>query len=155
MKILGWLATYALPIAILAFGTVTQGDDRPWLVALLLFAPIVVIGLLILILGHRDLYRNRWFALPHVITLYAGVAKLPNYWVAVTFGGDHIGAGFSKEYLDTFVPESWHLYWAPVMTILLMMVIGLSVLAFQSRWAEQNGAGKTDPQSGSQAQVKR
>jgi len=41
MNAIAWLLTYLLPIALVAFGTVTQGDDDPWRLSFFIFAPVV------------------------------------------------------------------------------------------------------------------
>ena len=113
--ITGWLLTYFLPWAILAFSTVTQGDDGPWMFSLFCIAPVVALGFALLAFSWRDLSQWRWFGAFHVITIVIAARTLPGYWERVTLARDHIGAGWSADYIGSFQPKWWHFWWAPLL----------------------------------------
>lgn len=131
------ILTYALPLAIIACGTVTQGDDGPWQFSLFILAPLAAIGAVILWIRRSDIRKLRWMSVIHIVTLIAAVRVLPGYWSRVTIAGDHIGAGFSRAYVGAFHPEPWHSWWAPTMTGLSMAIAALVIYAFIHRKAEQ------------------
>ncbi len=155
MNTLAWILTYALPLAIIACGTVTQGDDGPWRFSLFILAPLVAIGAAILWVRRSDIRRLRWMSVIHIVTLIAAVRVLPEYWSRVTIAGDHIGTGFNRDYVGAFHPEKWHSWWAPTMTGLSMAIAALVIYAFIQRKAEQavpsdghkpsSSASTTDP----------
>lgn len=141
MNALAWLLTYALPIALIAFGTVTQGDDDAWWGSLFIIAPVATIGCLMLSLTSGSIRRYRWMSVFHLVTVLLASTILPGYWVRVTIARDHIGAGFSTDYVRSFDPELWHFWWAPVMTGLVAWVIFLTVRAFRTKQeAQQAGS---------------
>ncbi len=128
-----WLLTYLLPWALLAFGTVTQGDDGPWMFSLFFYAPMIALGFLLLAVRWRDLPRDRWFGCFHIITLVVAARVLPAYWQRVTLARNHIGAGFSADYIGSFEPEWWHSFWAPTMTLLVFCAVLVNILAWFRR----------------------
>ena len=140
MNPLAWLLTYALPIALIAFGTVTQGDDDAWWGSLFVFAPVATVGCLILALTVRSVRCYRWMSTPHLLTALLAIKLLPGYWTRVTIARDHIGAGFSPDYVGAFDPELWHFWWAPVMTALVAWVIFLAVRAFRTKKEAEQAA---------------
>ena len=133
MNAVGWLLTYSLPIALIAFGTVTQGDDDAWRVSLFLLSPIAVIGCLMLSILRKKAKSFRWMGAIHIITILLAVVILPGYWARVTIARDHIGAGFNSDYVGAFEPEIWHCWWAPVMTLLVVWVALLGGCAFRTK----------------------
>ena len=137
MNTLGWLLTYTLPVAIITFGTVTQGDDDAWRASMFFFAPIAALGIGILWIGRAHSRRFRWMSVIHVLTVILAIRILPGYWTRVTIGNDHIGAGFDREYVGAFEPKSWHFWWAPIMTSLSLAVAFLAINAFKKTQAEQ------------------
>ena len=137
MSALGWLLTYALPVAIMAFGSVTQGDDDAWRASMFIVAPIAALGIGILWIGRAHNRRFRWMSVIHVLTVILAIRILPGYWTRVTVGHDHIGAGFDREYVGAFQPEAWHLWWAPIMTSLSLAVAFLAIDAFTKTQAGQ------------------
>ena len=126
----GWLLTYFLPWTMLAFGTVTQGDDGPWMFSLFFLAPAVALGFVLLGLYWRHLRHRRWLGLLHVVSIIVAVRVLPGHWQRVTLARDHIGAGFSTDYIGAFEPEWWHFFWAPVMTLLVFCAVLFNVVAW-------------------------
>jgi len=143
MNALAWLLTYSLPIALIAFGTVTQGDDDAWRASLFIFAPIAAFGCVVLSIRRRNVRCFRWMGTFHLVTILLAISILPAYWTRVTIARDHIGAGFNSDYVQSFEPESWHFWWAPVMTALTLWVAFLAVLAFLTKQAEQDAAGQS------------
>ena len=140
MNALAWLLTYALPLAIIAFGTVTQGDDGPWSFSLFVFAPVAAIGAVILLIRRRSLYEFRWMGLLHILTVILAIRILPGYWTRVTINHNHIGAGFDQSYEGAFEAAAWHSWWAPVMTLLSVIVALLAVDAVTKTKAQQVAA---------------
>lgn len=134
---IGWVLTLFLPWALVAFGTVTQGDDDAWRASLFFFAPVVAVGFVLLGLSWRRLGQSRWMGCGHIVTLILAVRILPAYWTRVTLARDHIGAGFSTDYIRSFEPEWWHFYWAPVMTFLVICAVLFNVVAWVSRPGER------------------
>ena len=134
MNAIGWMLTYFLPLGLIAFGTVNQGDDGPWMVALFFFAPLALIGGLILSLRFRSLSKNWGWAVVHFLTLFLCIRILPDYWIKVTLSGDHIAAGFSSDYIGVFSAAHWHFWWAPLMTslsVFVLLLVGFTI--YQTR----------------------
>jgi hypothetical protein len=131
--IIGWLLTYLLPLALIAFGTATQGDDSEWAGSLFLFGPIVALGIFLLLLSWSSLHKHRLLGVGHLLSLCLAIIILPNYWQRVTFGGSHIAAGMSEDYIDSFAPEPWHAFWAPVMTIFVVAVVVFNIVAWKRK----------------------
>jgi hypothetical protein len=115
-----WLLRYLLPWAMLAFGTVTQGDDGPWMLSLFFLAPAVALGFVLLGIYWGRLHHRRWLGLLHVVSVLIAARVLPGYWQRVTLARDHIGAGFSTNYIQAFEPAWWHSVWAPMMSLLVL-----------------------------------
>jgi hypothetical protein len=118
-----WLPTYFLTLALLAFGTLTQGNDGLWWISLFVFAPIAGLSILYIHCRPAATKTGLWLAAGHVGTLTIGVAVLPGYWRRVTLARDHIGAGSNADYIGAFEPARWHWCWAPVMTLLLLGLV--------------------------------
>jgi RsiW-degrading membrane proteinase PrsW (M82 family) len=131
--IIGWSLTFLLPLAMLAFGTVTQGDDGPWMFSLFFLAPLVTLGFLLLAAAWRRLPEHRLIGLVHIVSVVVAFRMLPGYWRRVTLARDHIGAGFSPDNIGSFAPEWWHFHWAPAMTLLLFCAVLFNVLAWTRR----------------------
>jgi len=132
--IIGWFLTYLLPLAQVAYGTAPQGDDSEWFVSLFLFGPIIALGFFLLLLSWSSLHKYRWLGVGHLLSLCLAISTLPNYWQRVTFGGNHIAAGISKQFIDSYDPEPWHAFWAPVMTIFVTAVVVFNIVA----WVKKN-----------------
>jgi glucan phosphoethanolaminetransferase (alkaline phosphatase superfamily) len=131
MNTLAWLLTYFLPLAMIAFGTLTQGDDSAWSFSLFVYAPIAAIGASILILRYKRIHDCCGMGLFHILTVVLAVMILPGYWSRVTIQRDHIGAGFDASYVGSFEAERWHFWWAPVMTGLTAVIVFLVIYAFR------------------------
>ncbi len=131
-----WIPTYFLTLAMAAFGTVTQGDDDAWFTSLFLFAPISAVAIIWILFRPAANRHVLWFALAHILTFCLGVIVLPAYWLRVTLGHDHIGAGFSEDYVKSFEPARWHTFWAPVMTALLIALIVAIVRSIRARQSQ-------------------
>jgi hypothetical protein len=131
--IVGWSLTFLLPIALLAFGTVTQGDDGPWMFSLFFLAPVVALGFLLLTLARREVPYHRIIGLVHIVTFVIAARVLPGYWLRVTLARDHVGAGFSPDVAGHFDPEWWHGFWPPVMTLLVFCAVLFNILAWMRR----------------------
>lgn len=131
-RIVGWWLTYLLPWALLAHGTVNNGDDTPWILSLFCFAPIVVLGFVLLTRRWRALWSGRWFGLPHIGTFVLAARVLPIYWQRVTISGGHIGAVVDAEY-GSMQPAPWHAFWAPVMTVLVFFAMLFNILSWIPR----------------------
>ena len=129
MNALAWLLTYALPIALIAFGSVTQGDDGPWTLSLFVFAPVASVGAVTLLLRRDRIYDYRWMGMIHILTAILAIRILPGYWSRVTIRRDHIGAGFDQSYVGVLEAASWHFWWAPVMTGLSVAIVFLAIHA--------------------------
>lgn len=125
-----WLLTYLLPWAMLASGSVTQGNDGPWMFSLFFLAPAGALGFVLLGVYWRDLRHRRWLGLLHVVSIIVAVRVLPGYWHRVTLGRDHIGAGLSTDYVQSFESEWWHSFWAPLMTLLVFCAVLFNVVAW-------------------------
>jgi hypothetical protein len=137
MNAIAWLLTYSLPIAIIAFGTLNQGDDGPWSMSLFVFAPLALIGSVILLLRLRRIYEYSWMGVFHIITAILAFRILPAYWTNATIGGDHIGAGFDQDYIGVFEASRWHFWWAPTMTVISAFVVILAFIAITMNSAQQ------------------
>ena len=133
MVIVGWSLTFLLPLAMLVSGTVTQGDDDPWLFSLFFVAPVAAFGFLLLAAARQDVPRHRIIGLVHLVTLFVAVRVLPGYWQRVTLAPDHIGAGFSRDYVSSLEPDWWHPLWAPLMTSLVFCAVVFNVYAWIRR----------------------
>ena len=129
MNAIGWLLTYALPVAISAFGTASQGDDGPWSFSLFFLAPISAFGAVILVSRRASLREFSRLGLIHICTAILAVSILPSYWDRATIRGEHITAGLDPSPAVTFEPAAWHVWWAPVMTILTVIVVLLAAYA--------------------------
>ena len=132
MVIVGWSLTFLLPLALLAFGTVTQGDDGPWMFSLFFLAPAVGFGFLLLAAARRDVPEHRIIGFVHIITVIVAVRVLPGYWRA-TLARNHVGAGFSPDVAGHFDADWWHCLWAPVMTLLVACAVLFNILAWTRR----------------------
>lgn len=122
MQYLGWFFTFAIIPAALAFGTCNQGDDSPWLVSLLFYCPIAVLGSVLLWRGASWILADYLIVLPHLGTGLLLWHILPPYWERCTFGGQHICAGMSADYGE--IKASWgHPFWAPILTAIFLFVI--------------------------------
>jgi hypothetical protein len=137
MNAFAWLLTYALPLALIANGTLNQGDDNPWCFSLFYLSPLVAVGCLTLSLRVRTIRRFRWMSLFHLVTIFLAAIILPNYWMLVTIAQDHIGAAFDSSIADIHDPEAWHAWWAPIMTVLMVWVVCLIYLAFRASYTKQ------------------
>ena len=133
MIIVGWSLTFLLPLALLAFGTGTQGDDGPWMFSFFFLGPTVLFGFLLLAASWRELPKHQMIGLVHFVTLVIGFRVLPGYWQRVTFGGDHLIAGFLAESARSFEAEWWHPLWAPLMTVLVACAVAFNVAAWTGR----------------------
>jgi hypothetical protein len=133
MVIVGWSLTFLLPLALLVVGTVTQGNDGPWLFSLFFLAPAAALGFLLLAAARREVPQHRFLGLAHLVTLLFAIRVLPAYWRRVTLARDHIAAGFSADFIRAFEPEWWHVLWAPVMTSLLLCAVLFNAYAWMRR----------------------
>lgn len=128
--IIGWLLTFLLPLALFPVTTCTQGDDDFWGVSFFVFSPIVVIGFVLLNYKKSSLYKFKWLGLFHLISFILAI-KLIKYWIFVTFSLNHICAGYSSDYIDSFEPETWHFLWAPIMTFLVYLAYKYNKIAWK------------------------
>ncbi len=140
MKLLqraGWFLSYFQIWVLIPFGTCTQGDDDPWAASLFyLTAPLLG---LVLILVSSGKIRKSLMGAPHVITLGLILWNTPSYWLNVTFQGRHICAGYSKWHLNSFEPEIWHRFWAPVVTITGLAFVVTGFIYFRN-YIKDHGA---------------
>jgi hypothetical protein len=131
IEIIGWILSYLHIIAVIPFGTCTQGDDDPWRGSLF-FALIALFGFLLIILGSIKSNKKSFMGLPHFFSLILILFNTPSYWIRVTFQGRHICAGFNDEYLNSFDPELWHRFWAPIITIEGLIFVFLGYIFFRN-----------------------
>ena len=132
ITVLGWLLTYLLPLALIANGTANQGDDSPWAVSFFVLSPLILLGLCLLLCTRRYWHYFRWMGLYHILSILLGIIILPQYWQNVTFNGSHIASGMSDDYIDSFEPEVWHYYWAPLLSFYLLTVTYITYQSWKS-----------------------
>lgn len=139
MKILqriGWSLSYFQMWVLIPFGTCTQGDDDPWC-ASLIYAVVPLVGLVLILVSSIKIRRSL-MGIPHFITLILILINTPSYWIRVTFKGQHICAGFDKEYSAAFEPQFWHRLWAPCVTILGLAFVVIGFLYFKNHLRLRN-----------------
>ena len=129
--IIGWIFSYMNIIALVPFGTCTQGDDDPWK-ASFFYAGIALIGLLILLVGLRDNNKYPVFGVPHLLSIILILWNITPYWTRTTFQGQHVCTVFTGVDFSDFETKIWHRLWAPLITTLEIVFIMISYKGLKS-----------------------
>ena len=128
LSTIGWMiswSTMAL-IPLVETTTCTQGSTDAWLVSVLFYTPIALVGLVLLGFGRDSSRSTRWLAITHAVLVpFASVTAIRYLW-RCSIVGDHLCTIATREVSFASEPRQWwNPLWAPVQ---LALVAGICAM---------------------------
>ena len=134
--VISWLAMALIPLVEIT--TCTQGSTDAWLLSLLLYTPIGLVGLILLYFGQDKPRSTRWLVIPHGILVPLAAVTAIRYLWRCTIVGDHLCTIATREGGFASYPRQWwNPWWAPVE---LVFITGVCVMIWLY-WRADSAAG--------------